>query len=110
MLLLLGHGDRVWIEEVSHRGVAADQNYLLKSTAGAAFFEQPEQALHRDIDHIVGGFLACGAVNDVSDSFHRRPDRLAVGNISLHNFKPPQWFGNAVMAERSNDVFVRLGL
>lgn len=111
MFLLFSYGYRVWIEEVSHSGIAANQTYSLKGVAGAAFFEQPEQTLDCDIHHIVSCFLAGGAVNDVSYSFHRRPHRVAVRNVSFHSFQAAVWLGNPVVAERSDAyILVRIGM
>lgn len=102
VFLLLGYGDRVRIEKMAHRAIAADQNKLAERLAGAALFEQPEEAFDGDIDYFIRRFLAGGAMNDVADASHGAADDVAVGDIAADDFEPIVGVERAIVAESAN--------
>ena len=111
MFLQFGHRSRVAIKKVPHGSIPSDQNNLLKRTAGAAFFEQPEKAFDGDINHTIGSFLAGSAMNNVRDPLHGFTHSVAVRDVSPDQIEPRLRFREAVMAKRANRyVLMVLGL
>ena len=82
--------------------IATDEKKLAERFAGAAFFEQPEEAFDGDVDHFVGRFFAGGAVNDVGDAGHGAADDVAVGDIAGHDFEAIMGNERAIVAEGAN--------
>ena len=60
---------------------------LAEGFAGAAFFEQPEEAFDGDVDDVVGRFFAGGAMDDVGDAGHGAADDVTVGDIAGDDFE-----------------------
>jgi hypothetical protein len=69
---------RVRVKKMSDRSIASNQDYPLEFLAGTTLFEKPVQALHRNIDDIVGGLLASGQVQDMCDVPDRLPDYYSI--------------------------------
>ena len=82
--------------------IAADQDELAECFAGAAFFEQPEEAFDGDVDYFVGRFFAGGAMNDVGDAGHGAADDVAVGDIASDDFEAIVGIERAIVAESAN--------
>lgn len=102
VFLLLGDGKRVRIEEMTDGAIATDQNKLAERLAGAALFEQPEEAFDGDIDHVIGCFFAGRAMNDVGDAGHGAADDVAVGDIAGDDFEAIVGIKRAIVAEGAN--------
>jgi hypothetical protein len=85
VLLFFRDWKRVGIEEVPQGSVAANEDDLPKRRTGAAGLQQPEQALHGYIDDIVRRFLACRAMEHMSDSGHGFVHDSAIRNASVHD-------------------------
>ena len=102
MFLLFGNGQRVRIEKMPESSVTANENDLLEIRTGAALFQQPEQALDRNIHHIVGAFLTGRAMQNVSDTSHGRVHNSSVRNTSADHLDALIRLQKAVMTQRAN--------
>jgi hypothetical protein len=75
---------------------------LAERLAGAALFEQPEEAFDGDIDYFIRRFLAGGAMNDVGDAGHGAADDVAVRDIASDDFEPVVRVERTIVAESAN--------
>ena len=89
--------------------IAADQDDLSEGRAGAALFQQPEQALDRNIHHVLGSFLAGGAMQNVRDLLHGGAHSRPIRDASLDYIHPIFGLQKAVMTQRTNThILIRL--
>ena len=82
--------------------IAADENELAECVAGAALFEEPEEAFDGDVDDVIWSFFAGGAVDDVGDAGHGAADDVAVGDIAGNDFEAIVGVERAIVAESAN--------
>src|ERR1700730_2033618 len=75
----------MFVEEMTECGISANQDDLLERRTEAAFLEQPEQALNRNINHVVGSFLAGRAVQHVSNALHGLSHDFPIRDAASHN-------------------------
>jgi hypothetical protein len=87
---------------MSDSRVPADQNELLKCRAGAAGFQQPEQALDCHIHDLVWRFLAGCQVENVGDTIHCIFYNFAVLNGAVDGLYSFVRFEFAVMTQCPN--------
>jgi hypothetical protein len=87
VLLDLGHGVGVGIDEVADAGVAADQDDLPECRTGAAGLEQPEQALDGHVHDRLRALLAGGQVQHMGDPGHRLVHDCPMLDGAPHHFQ-----------------------
>src|ERR1700730_1171425 len=90
------------VEEMTKCGVSANQDDLLERRTEAAFLEQPEQALNRNIHHVVGSFLAGRAVQHVSNASHGLSHDFPIRHAALHNYQALVRIEKPVVTQRAH--------
>jgi hypothetical protein len=85
---------------MAHPRVPADEDELPERRARPAGFQQPEQALDRDVDDGLGRLLAGGQVKDVRHAVHGPVHRRTLVDRAGHDLKAGTGFEHAVVAQR----------